>query len=463
MKHFTLTIIAVFLSFFSAYAAAPIVGGNDWAGEPWSERFFEELTVTFKKAVVIETDGAKMTTVGIKYMGSNLDVTCGTYGEGELDWNKGTKLVLTAKDNISQIVFKAAQGGNFKAARADKGTMKDGVWTGKLLKGEVLTLTANEGMFIRSIDICYNGADYVDPDPIEEEGWIDITWPLEGDNIEKVTDGSVLCKFTTTRRYSQVTVELRNTNLTYHNLYDLPMRCMDKVPAGDVTCTTATPGTQSPGRNPAWYAYNGDVYTLTVRGYVEYWDVPDRCDAMATITLYGKSDHEHTTLSKLNLINITPVCATDKNPDTEKDVLVTGKDNVVTLEFDGQVKEVIAVRPGNMSTGVVALDLKTEAVAGSDGKKWEITIPESELEKGIDYNFEIKAKDKDNNLLDLNSSRSDHALALIFGVDDHPSGIQNITMDANNVNRAVYTITGQRTTPNHKGIIIVGNRKYCVK
>lgn len=378
-------------------------------GEKWSETVFTagKENVTFP--YTINTEGVILST---KNEG-NFEFNTNIYDEKEIDWLMGCKIIITAKDNISAIVFEAAQGSNLQNCSADKGTWSNGTWTGGLMKGESLTLTALETMLIKGITIYYNG-ETIAENSDDIKGVISVIWPKENEHIEKIVDGGLMAKFTTTKHYSQITVELRNVNSVYHNLYDLPVRYMDDVNAGEVECKTSTPGDKDPGKNEPWYTFNGDAYELIIKGYVNYWD--NEYDAIATVPVVG-TGIEHEKMSDAKLIKITPETATEISMDIPFAQLTTTRDNEVIVEFDAPMSKVNAVRQGSLMAGMTALSLVTTPYDGSNDKIWSITVPKAELEDAEgSYEFELTAYDKEGHALNLNPNRADHALAVKFDV-----------------------------------------------
>lgn len=245
---------------------------------------------------------------------------------------------------------------------------------------------------------------------------VTVQWPTPGTLIEKVTDGGTLAEFTTDKDYGMVTVELRNADALYHDLYDLPVRYMDNVSAGRVTCRTSTPGTDDSGNNPAWYAFRGDDYQLIIKCYLYPWDT--RPDATATVSLKG-SGIDHETFSTVKLTEITPNTITGVALNVEKGRLTSFRNNTVTLTFDGIVSELSAIRPGSIIGDKDPYVLYAEPVDGTSGKQWNILVPKFELEGELEYNFEIIARDRNGLRLNLNPRVSDHSLAIIYDVVEY--------------------------------------------
>lgn len=339
------------------------------------------------------------------------NVSVHVYEMGDLFLAQGSLTFTSKKDKITSIVFEG-----MSEANVTKGSFEDGKWTVDLANGESATITSLFGSAITKITVNYNGGS-AQGGTEDQHGTITVQWPVENQGIEKITDGGVLAQFTTTKDYAQITVELRNLNETYHNLYDLPVRYMDGIAAGEVTCTTATPGTASAGQNPAWYAYNGDAYELIIKGYVNYWDVD--YDAIATVNVRGESSLEHEVMSDVELMKITPETATEINIDAPRGKVTSVRDNIITLEFSGAVSSIDAVRPGSLMSGESELHLANTVVAGTDGKVWQFTIPASELsifDEGGEYGIFLSAKDAEGHPLVMNERSADHQLGVMFAV-----------------------------------------------
>lgn len=384
----------------------------DFDGEKWKETVFQAAKgITLP--LDINTEGVNLKTVN----SGNFSFNTNIYEEYELDWLMGCKIVITAKDNISAIVFESAQNSNLQNCVADKGTWNNGTWTGGLMKGETLTLTSLETMLIKGITIYYNG-EAVSQGSEDIKGVISVIWPKENEHIEKIVDGGLMAKFTTTKHYSQITVELRNVNSVYHDLYDLPVRYMDDVNAGEVECKTSTPGDKDPGKNEPWYTFNGDAYELIIKGYVNYWD--NEYDAIATVPVVG-TGIEHDVLSAAALIKITPETADELHVEKNFAKLTTTRDNTVTVEFDAPMSKVVATYPGSLMAGTSALNLNTVAVEGTDNKVWTITVPQTHLQEAEgSYEINLSAYDMEGLQLNLNPRRADHALAIWFEITNAP-------------------------------------------
>lgn len=144
------------------------------AGEKWQENLFSngDLGKSMLENVAIEGKGVDLTTE--KNATLNVPVRYNQNDEGKINWNNGTKLVFTAKDNVTGIVI---DGDWAQFASADKGIYTNGIWSGSLAVGEVLTLTANDGININSIKVLYNGAEQEDEDE-DEDTEVTITYNI---------------------------------------------------------------------------------------------------------------------------------------------------------------------------------------------------------------------------------------------------------------------------------------------
>lgn len=429
-----------------------IVGGQDTpAGE--SEVVFNayDLGSTYVASYTTPIEGEGVTITP----GAN--VSLNLYEMGDIFLAQGSLTFTSKTDKITSIVFEG-----MGQANVTKGTFEDGKWTVDLANEESATITSLYGSAITKITVNYNGGSSQGGTE-DEHGTITVQWPVANQGIEKITDGGLLAQFTTTKDYAQITVELRNLNETYHNLYDLPIRYMDGIAAGEVTCTTATPGTEAAGENPAWYAYNGDDYELIIKGYVSYWDVD--YDAIAVVPVHGESSLEHDIMSDVTLVKITPETTTELNLDAPHAKVTSTRDNIITLEFSGAVSRVDVVRPGSVMAGESELHLATKVVADTEGKVWQFTIPASDLstyDEDGEYGIFISAKDAEGHPLVMNERSAYHQLGVMFTVTHEviPTGINSINVTGTD---AVYTISGQKFNNDAKGVVIINGRKYMVK
>lgn len=352
-------------------------GGGDFEGEPWHETVFKagETTVD-KNNIAFNTNGVEITTVDGEFNlgGTTTKIPFGynTYDEKELDWNNKCKFVITAKEDINKVIFVPCASAKTAIANAtaDKGSYSNGVWEGKLAAGETLTLTASDGIQVKEIYVCYNGDEFDPTSQEDEKGVITIQYPVENQLIEKQVDGGKFCVFTTNKEYAQVTIEVKNSNEAYDNLFKFPTRMVDNMGeksdnlhVGENTIYAATPASGAAGKGDDWYWFKGDSYTMIVKGYVNPWDT--EYDAIAEVHFVGNGK-EHVAESIVKLLNITPATSFDS---FGKIAMVNG---VITLEFDGPVTSVTAITPGGMSDPTI--NHTATAKAGSDNKVWEINL-----------------------------------------------------------------------------------------
>lgn len=352
-------------------------GGGTFEGTPWHENVFKagETTVD-KNNIAFNTNGVEITTVDGEFNlgGTTTKIPFGynTYDEKELDWNNKCKFVITAKEDINKVIFVPCASAKTAIANAtaDKGSYSNGVWEGKLAAGETLTLTASDGIQVKEIYVCYNGDEFDPTSQEDEKGVITIQYPVENQLIEKQVDGGKFCVFTTNKEYAQVTIEVKNSNEAYDNLFKFPTRMVDNMGeksdnlhVGENTIYAATPASGSAGKGDDWYWFKGDSYTMIVKGYVNPWDT--EYDAIAEVHFVGNGK-EHVAESIVKLLNITPATSFDS---FGKIAMVNG---VITLEFDGPVTSVKAITPGGMSDPTI--NHTATAKAGSDNKVWEINL-----------------------------------------------------------------------------------------
>lgn len=225
---------------------------GDVTGNKWQEKVFAQGTAV-AIPLNIDTDGVTITSVGREFMDTTIDVSYNLYEEGELDWKTGTKLVFTAKDNITGIVID----GQFKEfASADKGAYNNGAWTGTLAAGETLTLTSNDGINIHSIVVLYNGAELnIDE---EEETEATITFDITKTSWDKIgtmngeSIGTVSCNL---KNFDHYMFMITNDDdpaqvITFADLLTIE---------GAMKC-------YSPDAN-GYDLYNGQNYTLHIYAY----------------------------------------------------------------------------------------------------------------------------------------------------------------------------------------------------
>ena len=385
---------------------------GEFTGEKWQEVLFEAGVSSVTLPYVAETKGLSIKTEGREFMGSTIDVAYNTYEEKELDWNNGTKFIITAKDNISGIVF---EGQYIGYASADKGIYNNGMWTGALMAGETLTLTANDGILVKKITVLYNGDELQTETETGEEGQISVAWPAQNEVIASIAQGGLLAKFTSNKDYAIVTIELKNDNPFYAS-HDLQVRMFDgEIIAGGVAkdvehvVTTAVPDEHS------FKLFKGDTYTLTLKGFINHWDVPDNYDAITEIKIIGDGV-EHEPLSAVKLVEMTPA-GTPLQPGK---LLISG--GKITFTFDGAVTSVTAVNARGMEGSTTYRGIQ----ADEEGKVWVVNIGDlsglaSAETEYTTFNLNITAQAADGAVV-FDETKSDYRLeAAWILVDELPA------------------------------------------
>lgn len=106
--------------------------------------------------IAIESSGVRMTTED--FYNANIDfnvpVRYNQMDNGEVYWQNGTKLIFSAKDNITGITI---EGDAVENASSDSGEYIDGCWVGKIVAGDTLKLVSKGDINIHAITIYYNG------------------------------------------------------------------------------------------------------------------------------------------------------------------------------------------------------------------------------------------------------------------------------------------------------------------
>lgn len=404
----------------------PFTVSSSITGNAWNETIFSSTTWGSKaeapNPIAINTNGVQMTTVGTMFNGEDMNVGFDIYDTKELNWKTNTQLVFVPQgDNvITKIVIVPTDDSKsaLQYASASLGTYNNGVWTGELNATASLSLTANDGINISKIVVCYNGDEGEGTGGDDDQpGTIIINWPENNHILNSIPYGDKVryVTFTTNKEYAQVTVELKNNDTRWRK-DDLPVRMVDNageksdnLHVGENTIYITTPGEK------AWYAYKEDSYTLIVKGYVHMWDAPEDYDAVAEINIIGNGK-EHPPVSDYKLISFSPITATDLNPFETRNKLTTTRDNIITLEFDGPVASVTALTPGGFS----GVDTKyTTAKANPEGTLWNITVPGDAIEDSEDgtpasLTIDVTAKDGDGAAIAFNYDRSDFGISLMY-------------------------------------------------
>lgn len=404
-------------------------GGEAGTGE--TEDFFTAgglgTSGIYDGTVAIDGEFATMTTEGRAFLDSYLYVNYNTNGEGELNWANGTKLIFTAKvDGITAIKF-AGDNNALPYAEADKGSYSNGTWTGMLNAGETVTLTANDGITVTSIKIDINGGGSSEEG--EEETTtptIEIISPAEGSTIASLAySASAATPFVTVKtnvQYAAIIVNIINEKdgVVLTRNYEGETIGAYSIPASDAITICITP----PGET-AYKFITGETYTIKVEAYENPWDVGSATYIPATdeVTFTGDGI-EREKLSDVKFLGTTPATRTELNMEATAASFTTNADGTLTFEFDGEVSALTAFVPGGMSGE--SHYFTTAAVEGSNGTKWNVTIPQGEFtsDEGtfpFEANFNFIAKDAEGLYLDLNPSNSEHSLAVWINVTNDPA------------------------------------------
>lgn len=407
-------------------------GGEAGTGE--TEDFFTAgglgTSGIYDGTVAIDGEFATMTTEGRAFLDSYLYVNYNTNGEGELNWANGTKLIFTAKvDGITAIKF-AGDNNALPYAEADKGSYSNGTWTGMLNAGETVTLTANDGITVTSIKIDINGGGSSEEG--EEETTtptIEIISPAEGSTIASLAySASAATPFVTVKtnvQYAAIIVNIINEKdgVVLTRNYEGETIGAYSIPASDAITICITP----PGET-AYKFITGETYTIKVEAYENPWNVGSETYIPATdeVTFTGDGI-EREKLSDVKFLGTTPATRTELNMEAAAASFTTNADGTLTFEFDGEVSALTAFVPGGMSGE--SHYFTTAAVEGSNGTKWNVTIPQGEFtsDEGtfpFEANFNFIAKDAEGLYLDLNPSNSEHSLAVWINVtnEEVPGG-----------------------------------------
>ncbi len=430
MKKFcTFLISAVML--LTMFFAPSIAKADGVKGTARQESFFVkgQLGTKMLENISIETEGATLATLPNAAL--NVPVRYNQNKEGKINWNNGTQLIITAKDNITAILI---DGDWVQYSSADKGDYVNGAWTGFLNEGESVTFTAGDGINIQSIVILYNGAEY----------------QTEGDS-----NGNVEIKLNITKKsWATIgaengevigTAELKNTDNFDH--FEAVIRCAEDpdqyitfadcmVNGGKLVCYTWTGG--------HYTLNNGYHYTLTVDAY----DVPyygSKPVATATYDFVG-TGAEATKYCDITITNV------DLTPST---LLVNGYN--YNGDFDVTFSEPVARVQSWWAMGMEGTRRLSATQKSEDGTVWTINL-DSVLE-GLEgaANIQITAWNADG--LQMRGEGGDHSFALniiVSGGEDAPATSITAIRAAINADEAqIYSMDGAKLNKLQKGINVV--------
>lgn len=379
------------------------LAANAVVGDKWQEVIFKSGETNVTVPVTFETEGISLSTVGRTIdNGGTLDVNYNVYEEKEIDWNNGTKLVITAKDKVTGIVM---EGKDVAFASADKGEYSNGSWTGELSAGETLTLTSNDGIQIKKITVLYNGAELEEVGEESKAGTITIQYPTEGMTWATFNNGNKLVTFTTTKSYAQVIIDIEDQDPAFDNIYKFPTRMVDNngeksdnLHVGENTITALTADAKP------YNFFKGHTYKMIVRGYVNMWDREEEYDAIAEVTFIGDGK-EAETLSDVTIDKVFPASGT---------ALPEGP-RTIDLTFSAPVKTLKAIMPKGMDGSTSYACTKVDEA----GISWKIDLGNLsvESEDGTESSFELQVSgtDTDDNVLNLGANAA-RALILSYTV-----------------------------------------------
>ena len=365
-------------------------------GTAWQEQIFKQNTPV-AIPLNIETEGVKLTSVGRDFMGNTINVNYNLYEEGELDWASGTKLVFTAKDNITGIVID----GQFKEfAEADKGTYVNGAWKGELEAGQVLTLTSNDGINVHSITILYNGAQLELEDIEEEEVVINL-------DITK-TDWSTIGK----ANGEKIGTASSNSDKIDH--YTFEIYC-EEDPSIFVTFAESTGDivTYDPQD-----LYNGYHYTLVVKAY----DTPQygaKPVATAEYQFVGTGKAATVYNNEIEVVKVG----------LKKNTQGLGY-NLNGLSFDITFSAPVASVKAWWAKGFEGSTNFTATKKSDDGTVWTITMTESVLSAEGAINVNITAKDSEGHQLAIACDNSPYGFDVVVSPEEEEETPATLTIGA---------------------------------
>lgn len=385
--------LLLFLTLVSGLAMASMMNAAPAeAGAKRQETLFSkgDLGTKMLEDIKLETDGVVMTTLPNTSLG--VPVRYNQNEEGKINWNNGTKLVFTAKDNVTGIII---DGDWTQFSSADKGDYTNGAWSGSLASGETLTLTAADGINVSSIIVLYNGAqleleDEEDVEIVTEMNITKTSWATIG-NMNGEVVGTIS---TNADPFGYIMFEIRcdEDESQYISFNDLTSK------EGNIICTSPT----SAGHD----LFKGQHYTLTAYVY----DSPQ----------YGALPVDEVTYKFVGE-GKDPVIYSDETVASVK--LPKSTDGLCNYICSGLSFDVVFTAPMSSVTayspqgfdGSVKL---TATKASQDGTVWTITVPES-LKNGSSETemptagISIIAKDAEGHV--LKTANENHPYEFVVG------------------------------------------------
>ncbi len=367
---------------------------QDGVGTPRQEKLFTkgDLGAKMLNEVTLESDGVLMTTLPNTVI--NIPVRYNQNDEGKINWNNGTKLVFTAKDNITGIII---DGDWTQFSEADKGDYVNGLWTGSLNVGESVTFTAGDGINVQSIIILYNGAEY-EPDEVEEvEVKIDFNitktdWSKIG-NVNGETIGTVSSNTPGFDHYMfEITCDDDPSQyISFNDLLTIE---------GPIVCTTPETG--------AYDLYKGQNYTL----HIYVYDSPQY-----GVKPLAEATYKFVGTGKWPIIY-------NEEIEVEKVGLKTNSQglgyNLKGLSFDVTFTAPIATLKAWWAKGFEGSTNFQTAKKDAEGKVWTITMTESVTSAEGAVNVNLVATDAEGHQLKCACDATPYAFDIVVSPEDEP-------------------------------------------
>lgn len=367
---------------------------GDLEGNKRQEELFTkgQLGSKMLESVSLESDGVSMTTLPNTSLG--VPVRYNQNEEGKINWNNGTKLVFTAKDNITGIII---DGDWAQFASADKGNYINGAWSGLLAAGETLTLTANDGINVQSIIVLYNGAELQIGG--NEEVKAEITL-----NLTKTS----WAKIGATNGESIGTVSCNLPNFDHYTFY---IKCDDDpdqfISFADLLDIEGSPKCYSPDAN-GYDLNKGLHYTL----YVEAYDTPQYGVKPIVVYTYQFVGEGKAATVYNNDITVAKVYLKENSQGLGYNV----NGEKFDIEFTAPVSTVTAYWAQGMD-GTTKL---TTAKKNAEGTIWTITLTERALNEEGGISLNIVATDTEGHQLKCACDNTPYGISIQIDLTGEP-------------------------------------------
>lgn len=364
------------------------------AGEKHQETLFSlgQLGSKMLNEVTLESEGISMSTLPNTVL--DVPVRYNQNSEGKINWNNGTKLVFTAKDNVTGIVIEAH---NAQHASADKGSYDNGVWTGSLVVGDQLTLTAVDGINISSIIVLYNGEELTveDAEVVDVKINLNITkksWSTIGSPTGEVV--GVVSSNTPDFDHYRFDIRCEEDPDQYITFNDLPSI------SGNIVCT-------SPEMGP-YDLFKGQHYVLTAYAY----DSPQYGVKPVAVEVYEILGEGKSPVVYNEEIAVKKVYLKENSQGLGYNVQGTSFD----IEFTAPVSYVKAY----WAKGMEGSTMFAASKKNDSGTFWTITMDESVLgqEGGISVN--IIAQDMEGHQLKSACENTPYGISIQIDLSDEP-------------------------------------------